>query len=507
MHTLLIANRGEIAVRIIRAARELGLRTVAVYSEVDYEAPHAQLADAAFCLGPPEPAQSYLDSARLLEIARRSGADAVHPGYGFLAENAAFAEDCRGAGLLYVGPTPEAIRLMGSKILSKQLAASAGVPVVPSYHAPDMATLARQAPAMADRFGYPVLVKASAGGGGKGMRVVEQADDLLAALEAGAREAQQAFGDGTLLLEKYLHRPRHIEVQILGDHAGQRLHLFERECSIQRRHQKIIEESPSPAVDAALRQRLTSAALRLAEAVHYTNAGTVEFLLDPEGNFYFLEMNTRLQVEHPITECVTGIDLVQAQLRIARGEPLGYTQSEVSQRGHAIECRLYAEDPAQHFLPATGRIRVLREPHGPGRRIDSGIALQQEITPYYDPILAKLVCSGATRQEAILRMQALLADYTLLGVTTNRQFLLDVLRSEAFAAGTTDTDFLRRHFPAWQPASHISDEMLAVAALGDWLQRQGQFGEPLSAGRSAPAARLAPSPWQRYDGWRLGGQR
>jgi acetyl/propionyl-CoA carboxylase alpha subunit len=506
MHKLLIANRGEIAVRIMRAARELDLRTVAVYSEADRQAPHTYLADEAYLLGPPEPAHSYLDSARLLEIAHRSGADAVHPGYGFLAENAAFAEDCRQAGLTYVGPAAEAIRQMGSKILSKHIAERAGVPVVPSYHAPDAATLAQQGPEAAVRLGYPILVKASAGGGGKGMRLVEQATDLLPALAAGAREAQQAFGDATLMLEKYIPHPHHIEVQILGDHFGKRVHLFERECSIQRRHQKIVEETPAPTIDDALRQRLTDAALRLAAAVHYTNAGTVEFLVGPDGDFYFLEMNTRLQVEHAITELVTGIDIVHQQLRIARGEPLAFTQAQLSQRGHAIECRLYAEDPAHGFLPATGRIRVLREPHGPGRRIDSGIALNQEVTPYYDPILAKLISYGATRQEALLRMQALLRDYTILGVTTNRQFLLDVMTSAAFAAGATDTAFLERHFATWQPAVTVSDEILALAALGDFLQRPAQLIGTLATTTAAALDSTWTTPWQRYDSWRIGGR-
>jgi len=501
MQKLLIANRGEIAVRIIRAAREFGLRTVAVYSAADREAPHAHLADEAYLLGPPEPAQSYLDSARLLDIAHTSGADAVHPGYGFLAENAAFAEDCRAAGLLYIGPPATAIRQMGSKILSKHIAERAGVPIVPSYQAPDAATLGQQGPAMAARLGYPVLVKASAGGGGKGMRIVEHAADLLPALEAGAREAQQAFGDATLMLEKYIPRPRHIEVQVLADQHGQVVHLYERECSIQRRYQKIIEETPAPGIDAALRQRLCQAAVRLAAAVQYTNAGTVEFLVGPEGDWYFLEMNTRLQVEHPITELVTGIDIVHQQLRVARGEPLAFTQEDVQQRGHAIECRLYAEDPAHGFLPATGRIHVLHEPHGPGRRIDSGIALHQEITPYYDPILAKLSSYGATRQEALLRMQGLLRDYTLLGVTTNRQFLLDVLTSAAFAAGETDTAFLTRHFPHWQPAVEVPDDLLALTALAEYTQRQRHT----STSFAAAAAVVPETPWQRYDGWRLGG--
>jgi 3-methylcrotonyl-CoA carboxylase alpha subunit len=500
MHTLLVANRGEIAVRILRAAREFGLRTVAVYSDADREAPHTRLADAAYYLGPAEPMHSYLDSARLLDVARRSGADAVHPGYGFLAENAAFAEDCRQAGLIYVGPSAEAMRQMGSKILSKQIAERAGVPVVPSYYAPDVATLAQHGPEMADRMGYPVLVKASAGGGGKGMRLVEGPAELRAALEAGAREAQQAFGDATLMLEKYIPQPRHIEVQVLGDHFGHYVHLYERECSIQRRYQKIIEETPAPGLDAILRQRLTSAALRLAQAVQYSNAGTVEFLVAPEGAFYFLEMNTRLQVEHPITELVTGIDLVHQQLRIARGEPLAVRQEAISQRGHAIECRLYAEDPAHDFLPATGRIRVLREPHGPGRRIDSGIALGQEVTPYYDPILAKLVSYGATRQEALLRLQALLREYTVLGVTTNRQFLLEVVTSPAFMAGDTDTAFLTRHFAAWQPAAPVSDEILALAALSEMVQQPQSLRTPV-------ASVAAPTPWQHADGWRLGGPR
>jgi 3-methylcrotonyl-CoA carboxylase alpha subunit len=506
MQKLLVANRGEIAVRIMRAAHELGLRTVAVYSEADRDAPHTHLADEAYLLGPPEPAQSYLDSARLLDVARASGADAVHPGYGFLAENAAFAEDCRHAGLLYVGPSVEAIRQMGSKILSKQIAERAGVPIVPSYHAPDAATLAQEGPEAAAHLGYPVLVKASAGGGGKGMRIVERPADLLPALEAGAREAQQAFGDATLMLEKYIPNPRHIEVQVLGDHYGHRLHLGERECSIQRRHQKIVEETPAPTVDPALRQRLTSAALRLAAAVQYTNAGTVEFLVGADGSVYFLEMNTRLQVEHPITELVTGIDMVHQQLRIARGEPLAFTQEDVQQRGHAIECRLYAENPAQGFLPATGRIQVLCEPHGPGRRIDSGIALHQEVTPYYDPILAKLITYGATRQEALLRMQALLREYTILGVTTNRQFLLDVMTSAVFAAGETDTAFLDRHFASWQPAVEVPDEVLALAALGELVQRRGPFlSAPAASTSVAPEAGLT-TPWQRYDGWRMGGQ-
>ena len=505
MQKLLIANRGEIAVRIMRAAREFGLGTVAVYSTADREAPHAQLADEAFHLGPPEPAQSYLAVDRILEAARACGADAVHPGYGFLSENAGFAEACEQAGLTFVGPRAAAIRDMGSKIVSKRIAERAGVPVIPSFQAPDDEALAREAPAAAERLGYPVLVKAASGGGGKGMRVVERPAELRPALEAGAREAQQAFGDATLLLEKYIDRPRHVEVQVLGDHSGNRVHLFERECSIQRRHQKIVEETPSPAVNADLRQRMTDAALRLAVAVDYTSAGTVEFLLAPDGAFYFLEMNTRLQVEHAITELVSGVDLVHQQLRIAGGEPLAFTQAQLAQRGHAIECRLYAENPANGFLPATGRVRVLREPHGPGCRIDSGLALHQEITPYYDPILAKLVTHGATREEARLRMRALLRDYVVLGLTTNREFLLDVIESEAFAAGDTDTAFIDRHYRDWQPASSVPAEVLALAALGDVLQRGNGAATP--AADIPGAGQAVSNPWTRCDGWRVGALR
>lgn len=499
MQKLLVANRGEIAVRIMRAARELGLRTVAVYSTADREAPHTHLADEAVHLGPPEPSESYLNIPRILEATQACGADALHPGYGFLSENAAFAAACERAGLIFVGPSAAAIRDMGSKIVSKRIAEQAGVPVIPSFQAPDAASLARGA---AQRLGYPVLVKAAAGGGGKGMRIVEHAADLSAALEAGAREAQQAFGDATLLLETYIDRPRHVEVQVLGDRFGNRVHLFERECSIQRRHQKIVEETPSPAVDANLRQRMTDAALRLADAVDYTSAGTVEFLLAPDGSFYFLEMNTRLQVEHAITEQVSGVDLVHQQLRIAGGEPLAFSQSQLTQRGHAIECRLYAENPANGFLPATGRVRVLREPHGPGCRIDSGLALQQEVTPYYDPILAKLITCGATREEARLRMRTLLRDYVALGLTTNREFLLDVIESEAFAAGDTHTAFIEQHFAAWQPAAAVPADVLALAALGDLLQREN--GTAAAVAGFAGDGQNASNPWTRHDGWRVG---
>jgi acetyl-CoA carboxylase biotin carboxylase subunit len=503
MDKLLIANRGEIAVRICRAARELGLRTVAVYSEADREALHVRMADEAYELGPPEPLQSYLDQSRLIDIARVSGADAVHPGYGFLSENAGFAAACGDAGLTFVGPSPDAIRRMGSKIESKAIAQQAEVPVIPGFSADDAETFRQHAAGAADRIGYPILVKASAGGGGKGMRIVEIPDDLQAALAAGAREAQQAFGDATLMLEKYITQPRHVEIQVLGDQHGHLVHLYERECSVQRRHQKIIEETPSPAVTTDIREQMAAAALRLAGAVNYTGAGTVEFILGPDGQFYFLEMNTRLQVEHPVTEMVTGIDLVHQQLRIARGEPMAFGQGDIMQRGHAIECRLYAEDPARGFLPATGKIAVLREPSGPGRRIDSGIMVHAEVTPYYDPILCKLVSYGHDRHEAIVRMQSLLREYTLLGVTTNRQFLLDILESKPFANGDTDTSFIDRYFPDWQPDASIPTEIRALAAVGEMLYRSGHLASSMAASAAVSAA--PPSPWQRMDGWRIGG--
>lgn len=507
MQKLLIANRGEIAVRIIRAARELGLRTVAVYSDADRTALYTRLADEAYALGASEPAQSYLNSARILEIAHACQADAVHPGYGFLSENAAFAADCGNASLTFVGPTPDAMRQMGSKSQAKEIAARVGVPHIPSYHTHDAALFSQQAPQEAERLGYPILVKAAAGGGGKGMRLVQTPAELLPAIEAAAREAQQAFGDATLMLEKYIANPRHIEVQVLGDHHGNRVHLYERECSIQRRHQKIIEETPSVAVDPDLRDAITAAALRLAAAVDYTGAGTVEFLLAPDGSFYFLEMNTRLQVEHPITEMVTGIDLVHQQLRIAQGEPLAVRQEQIRQRGHAIECRVYAEDPAQNFLPATGRIAVLHEPHGPGCRIDSGLTVHDEVTAYYDPLLSKLISYDMNRHDAILRMRMLLCDYAILGVTTNRQFLLDILDSAAFAHGETDTGFVARYLESWQPLAPLSPEILALAALGETLQRRGHLANaPLSPAQVTTYGREE-TPWQRYDGWRLGGQR
>jgi acetyl-CoA carboxylase biotin carboxylase subunit len=491
---VLIANRGEIAIRVMRACRQLGLETVAVYSEADSNAPHVVQADHAVCIGPPPSQESYLDSARLIEAARSTAADAVHPGYGFLAENANFARAVEQAGLTFIGPSPEAIAAMGDKTLARRTVAAAGVPVVPANEAPPRD--AEQLAATAQQLGYPLLIKAAAGGGGKGMRIVRTAADLPAAFGAAAREALGAFGDDRLFFERYVERPRHVEVQVLADHHGTIIHLGERECSIQRRHQKIIEETPSPALDAVLRQRMTDAAIAAARSVGYRNAGTVEFLLDPGGQFYFLEMNTRLQVEHPITELVTGIDLVQAQLRIATGERLWMRQRDIVARGHAIECRICAEDPAQRFLPTPGKIRHLREPQGPGIRVDSGIVAGLEVPLYYDPLLAKLIVSDATREAARQRMLAALADYVVLGCTTNIPFLLDVLEHPAFTRGETHTHFVDDHFPFWSGREHHRVLAAIVAAL-DIARSPGVVTGPAEGPTST-------SPWALLGHWRIG---
>ena len=440
---LLVANRGEIAVRVIRACRELGIESVAVYSDLDAEAPHAVLADHAERLGPASAAESYLSIPRVVDAARRSGADAVHPGYGFLAENAEFAAACADAGLTFVGPPSAVIARMGSKVAARQLMAEAGVITVPGREPDNQGNDGLRA--AAESVGYPVLVKAAAGGGGKGMRVVRQPGDLDEALDAARREAGAAFGDGTLYIERLIERPRHVEVQVLADRHGTVLHLFERECSVQRRHQKIIEESPSCALSPALRARMGAAGVAAARAAGYVNAGTVEFLLDGTGdtaNFYFLEMNTRLQVEHPVTEAVTGVDLVRAQIAVADGEPLAWRQEDLAQRGHAIECRVYAEDPANGFLPQAGRLLLYREPSGPGVRVDSGVVEGADVPVQYDPLIAKVIVSGETRPAAIDRAISALRRFPVLGLTTNIPFLLKVLEHPRFRSGDVDTGFV-----------------------------------------------------------------
>ena len=491
---VLIANRGEIALRVIRALRDLGVESVAVYSDADTGAPHVLAADQARRLGPAPAGESYLLADRVVEAALDAGCHAVHPGYGFLAENAAFAEACAAAGLTFIGPGADAIRTMGSKLAARRAMQAAGVPVVPG--GPDGADAGRDNEALTEyaaSIGFPVLVKASAGGGGKGMRVVHEAAELPAALDLCRSEAAGAFGDGTLYMEKYLARPRHIEFQVFADAQGNCFHLHERECSIQRRHQKIVEECPSPAVDEELRRRMGEVAVAAAAAVSYVGAGTVEFLLDESGEFYFLEMNTRLQVEHPVTEEVLGIDLVAAQILTAAGEDLPFRPDAVSPRGHAIECRLYAEDPGDGFLPQAGPLLLVRLPEGPGVRVDAAAREGDEVSSYYDPLIAKIITWGPDRAAAIARMERALHDTIILGTSTNRDFLLEVIRHAAFRDGDLNTHFIDEHLPRWSPMEQVPDEALALALLAT------------SAGAPAAAAggrRSDPGPWGRMGRWR-----
>jgi 3-methylcrotonyl-CoA carboxylase alpha subunit len=440
---LLVANRGEVAARIMRTCHRMGIATVAIYSDADVHAPFVRYADEAVRLGPADSRESYLNVERLLDAARQTGADAVHPGFGFLAENAEFAEECIKAGLTFVGPNPHAIRAMGSKKAAKELVAHADVPIVPGYHGNDqgLEELVRQA----IKLGFPLLIKASAGGGGKGMRIVRSEQGLLQTLESAKREALNAFADDTLLLERYVEKPRHVEIQILGDKHGNLVHLFERECSIQRRHQKIIEEAPSPVLSPELRERMGQAALRVGKTVNYDNAGTVEFILGADQQFYFLEVNTRLQVEHPVTECITGIDIVREQILIAQGEKLTLNQKSLSFQGAAIECRLYAEDPAQGFLPTTGMIHDWHLPEEEGLRVESGVETGFEVGIHYDPMLAKIITYAPTRREAIRKMIRSLNSLSVFGVTTNRSFLTRVLDHPAFVAGDTTTHFIETY--------------------------------------------------------------
>jgi acetyl/propionyl-CoA carboxylase alpha subunit len=473
---VLIANRGEIALRIIRACREIGIETVAVYSDADSLAPHAIMADRALPIGPAPATESYLSIPRIIEAAMKAGADAVHPGYGFLSENAQFARACAERGLTFIGPPADVIAAMGSKIAARRLVQAAGVPVVPGEVPEDQSDdgLAESV----GRVGLPALVKASAGGGGKGMRHIGDASEALPAIQAARREAAAAFGDGTLYVERLIEQPHHVEVQVFGDDKGGVVHLFERECSVQRRHQKVIEESPSPVVTAGLRRRMTAAAVDAAGAANYRNAGTVEFLVDlsagggDEAPFYFLEMNTRLQVEHAVTEQVTGLDLVRAQLVVASGEPLPWNDAIV-QRGHAIEARVYAEDPAAGFLPQAGRLLLYREPHLPGVRIDSGVVEGGEISVHYDPMIAKVIASAETRDHAIARLAAALRVFPILGLRTNIPFLLRVLEHPLFHEGRIDTGFLDREGAGLANASEDMPEFVRSAAAGHDDQPRG----------------------------------
>jgi acetyl-CoA carboxylase, biotin carboxylase subunit len=447
---ILIANRGEIAVRIIRACRELGVATVAVYSDVDRAALHVRKSDEAYHIGPAPAAESYLRMDKILDIAKRSGAEAIHPGYGFLSENAKFAEACAGAGVKFIGPTPHSMRLMGSKTSARQQMEKAGVPFVPGTSR-GLAS-PEEGEEVAERIGYPVMLKAAAGGGGKGMRLVHSRPELRSALESAQSEAQRSFGDSEVYIEKAIVNPRHIEMQVLADEHGNTVWLGERECSIQRRHQKVLEEAPSPIVDPEMRRRMGEVAVKVARAANYTNAGTVEFLVDQQKNFYFLEMNTRLQVEHPVTELTTGLDLVHLQIRIAAGEKLHFAQSDVAIRGHAIECRIYAEDPDNNYFPSPGKITVLLQPSGPGIRRDSGMYEGWNVPMDYDPLLAKLIGYGSDREQAIRRLERALYEYFVAGIKTNISLFLRILGDTDFQAGRLDTGYLDRLLSKANPA-------------------------------------------------------
>ena len=499
---ILIANRGEIAVRVMRACREMGIATVAVYSEPDAAALHVRLADEAYLLGPAPSAESYLRIDRIIEVALASGAEAIHPGYGFLAENASFARAVDAGGLVLIGPPAEAMELMGSKTSARRAVIDAGAPVVPGTTEPLKSI--EDATRAAARFGYPVMLKAAAGGGGKGMRLVVREEELAAAFEAAQSEAASAFGDSSVYLEKAIERPRHIEIQVFADTHGNFVHLGERECSIQRRHQKVIEECPSPINDADMRARMGEAAVKIARACNYVGAGTVEFLVsDVTRDFYFLEMNTRLQVEHPVTEMVTGIDLVREQIAVAAGEKLSFTQEEVAWRGHAVECRVYAEDPENNFMPSPGRITSLRVPAGPNVRDDGGVYAGAEVSIYYDPIISKLATWGRTRGEAIERMRRALDEYEVAGIKTTIPFFREVMRDPEFLDGQLDTGFIARfeqrrkaerenaRVAAPNAEETVSRDMALVAAALAYEQRAGGRNVGQSQDQTASRWRLS----------------
>jgi 3-methylcrotonyl-CoA carboxylase alpha subunit len=497
--SVLIANRGEIACRIIRTARRMGIRTIAVYSDADSEALHVASADMGVRIGSAPARESYLSIERIIAAARESGAEAVHPGYGFLSENAEFAEACAAAGLTFIGPPPAAIRAMGSKSEAKAIMAKAGVPVVPGYHgaAQESGSLAKQAM----KIGYPVLIKASAGGGGKGMRRVDSADGFLAALDAAKREALASFADDCVLIEKYLVRPRHVEMQIFADRHGSAVHLFERDCSLQRRHQKVIEEAPAPDLDSSLREAMGGAAVTAAQAIGYVGAGTVEFILDESGAYYFMEMNTRLQVEHPVTEMITGLDLVEWQFRIAAGESLPLPQDQIAARGHAVEARLYAEDPDRDFLPTGGRLTLLELPEEPpALRVDTGVRAGDLIGIHYDPMIAKVIAWGADRRAAIGRLHSALSRCRVGGVVTNLNLLLAITEHHEFTTGAVDTGFIERQRDALITGDTPPDVALAVAALALLQERRE------SAAATARASTDPYSPWHQVGGWRLNGE-
>ncbi|MGB8952115.1 MAG: acetyl-CoA carboxylase biotin carboxylase subunit [Candidatus Aminicenantales bacterium] len=496
---ILIANRGEIAVRVIKACQELGIATVAVYSDADRKSLHVQMADEAVFIGPAPAVESYLQMDRIIEAAHSTGAEAIHPGYGFLAENSKFARRCEKEKIIFIGPNANALELVGDKVRSRQTMEKAGIPIIPGMKS--IPKKFSEYEAAARQLGYPVMIKASAGGGGKGMRIVCAEKELKAALEAGMREAKSAFGDESVYLEKYIEEPRHVEFQVLADNYGNTVHLFERECSIQRRHQKIVEESPSRALDSELRTKMGETAKKVMQVSGYNNAGTVEFLLDQNKNFYFLEVNARLQVEHPVTELCTGVDLVHQQIRMASGEKLSFNQESLKQRGHAIECRIYAEDPTNNFLPSSGKVLFLKEPKGPGVRHDCGIYSGWEVPIYYDPILAKLIVWAEDRERACQRMITALNDYVILGICTCIGFLKDIVSHPEFRAGNTNTGFIKNNLNDWQEKGKREDLLriaMAVAAFDSWNSSSSER-------RGAPAARIEMvSPWQSLGSWRIG---
>jgi len=480
MQKILVANRGEIALRIMRTVRRMGIRSVAVYSEADRNSPHVFFADEAVCLGPAPSTQSYLNADKIIAFAKELGVDGIHPGYGFLSENAAFAKKTEEAGIIFIGPGPEAMRIMGSKLAAKECVKKYNIPMVPGTDkAIEDVNIAKK---IAAEIGYPIIIKASAGGGGKGMRIVEKATDLEEQMQRAISEASASFGDGSVFIEKYFSSPRHIEIQVLADNYGNTVHLFERECSIQRRHQKVMEESPSTVLTHELRKKMGEAAVMVASSCNYRSTGTVEFLLDDKLNFYFLEMNTRLQVEHPVTEMITGIDLVEEQIKIARGEKLGFTQDDLSVNGHSLELRIYAEDPSNDFLPSTGTLTKYIRPQGEGVRVDDGYEEGMTIPVYYDPMIAKLVTHGKDRTDAIQKMKSAISNYKIEGVITTLSFGLFVLEHEAFLSGKFDTQFVGKYYTPSALARNQKQHaaLAAIVAVRYWLDKQKEI-KPVEA--------------------------
>ena len=468
MEKILIANRGEIALRVMRSAREMGIKTVAVFSEADRNALHVRYADEAVCIGPAPSAQSYLLGENIIDACLKTGAQGIHPGYGFLSENAAFARLVKAAGLILIGPSPEAMEIMGNKLSAKAAALTYNIPMVPGTE--EAVTDISVAQNRAIEIGFPILIKAAAGGGGKGMRIVEKASDFIEQMDLAVSEATSAFGDGSVFIERYVSSPRHIEIQVLGDNYGNIVHLFERDCSVQRRHQKVIEEAPSSVLSEELRQKMGESAVNAARSCNYTGAGTVEFILDENLDFFFLEMNTRLQVEHPVTEMITGIDLVKEQIRVARGEPLSFTQADLKIKGHAIELRVYAEDPANNFLPDIGNLQTYITPKGPGIRVDDGFEQGMDIPIYYDPMIAKLVSYGKDRTEAIERMIRAIDEYQITGIQTTLAFGKFVMQHEAFVSGNFDTHFVSKYFTPEYLLMHEDEAMIAALIAAAFME-------------------------------------